>query len=230
MSKTIKVAAEDIKKEIDQFVIEKPFETLTMAKIGRYMRSKGYDIENYTLGRREGIKEYIEHKNSISKEETLYTVSAYRPLDINEFFLQSPENQRKALGKRERYYSDITTSAAIIFEKNSQLEKQIEHYKNENKELKIKLKEKNDLSKITADNKLIKANRVLKNIIKECIDSKIADELLIREGIIDNKEASLDIEILDKHIISANTDVPSFVGNTFDVLMGALDTEENSDL
>ena len=96
--------------------------------------------------------------------------------------------------------------------------------------MKIKLKEKNDLSKITADNKLIKANRVLKNIIKECIDSKIADELLIREGIIDNKEASLDIEILDKHIISANTDVPSFVGNTFDVLMGALDTEENSDL
>lgn len=65
--------------------------------------------------------------------------------------------------------------------------------------------------------------KILRNIIDTYVYPEIANELLVKNGILKQTSEIIDIEEVDKHIISASTNVDEFISSAINDLMEVFD-------
>lgn len=211
--KEIKITTEDIKKEIDLYILEKPGEKLSIPNLGTYMRNKGYEIEDYTIRRREGVKEYINNINSSNLENLNRKVVVFKTLDPKKLIEENPDvhSLEKALLKRDDYYREIASSASMIFKENKSLEEEINKLKLKNKELEDTINKGKNKAQVSVDKECKETIKRLKRIIENNINKEMANALLEREGILETVTTILGQETIDSQIVSAETDVEEYV-------------------
>lgn len=217
--KPIKVTAEDIKREIDNYILEKPGEKLSASAISKYMKCKGYEIEAHTIRRREGIPEYINAINNKCMDDIIHEVVVYKTLDINELFSEySRDALKQVIADREKYYRDIASSAAVAFDKVKSAERSVAKYKAENIKLREELKTKNNKDQTNAFTfkELRETIKILKEIIDNNINKEMANALLERDGILECVNSLLSENTVEKNLITANTDITNFISNAND--------------
>ena len=163
------------------------------------------------MRRDEVVRKHIEKLRITSEEAHINTVSVYRDIDIDAFLRKNnTENKiKKALIEREKYYREITNSAAYSFKENKSLKQINAELKEQNRKLQLELdKEKDTTSNTISDKKMLaKENKILREIIDTYVYPEIANELLKKSGLIHETAGVVDEKSLDNEIITSDTDV-----------------------
>lgn len=209
----IKVTVDDIKKEIDSYILEKPGEKLSVSSLGKYMRAKGIDIEDHTIRRRPGIQEYIAENNSQNLENHLRRLVVYKTIDARKLINENrgEHNLEKAIQARDKYYQEVAASASLIFKENEKLKAENEKLVMENSDLKDELKKKIEKADRAENNEKVEIIRKLSKIIDNNINKEMANAILEREGILENVTSLLGQETIDGQIVTADTNVEEYV-------------------
>lgn len=219
-----KLTSEELIRLIEEFRIEQPGEKLTAASLGRYLRTKGYNIEDYTIRRRPGVKEYIDKCNSEDEKVHIKKVAVFRTLDVDSF-LENNKTRNKlksALIERDKYYAEQSASAAAAFKENKNLKQQIKDLQAANK----KLKEKAEKKKAREERAITKEKddviKKLKAIIDEYISEQMANKILEEEGILETV-SSISDQTYEEHMITPETDIRKFKNRSVSKLWENLD-------
>jgi hypothetical protein len=126
MGRKAKIESSKLISLIDQFYAERCFddnELLKIPEIGKYIRSKGYDVADYIIRRNSEAKKHIKELKEDTEETHIYTVSVYRDIDMDSFLMKNNTNEKlkKAIIERENYYRKVTNSASYSFKENKHL-------------------------------------------------------------------------------------------------------------
>lgn len=190
---------------LEKYHLEFPNKKIKYAAFGRYVRSKGIAIEDYLLRRYPEITELVEMINS--EDSPSQMVASYLTLDVDLFLAKnsSKAKLKAALIQRDQYYKAMADAAASINATNDTLEKK-------NNELQIKI---NELTEELTDIKAIfnekeKMIVKLKRILNDYVYPEIANALLQQEGVLNVVADVIDGESLEKHKISADTDISAY--------------------
>lgn len=197
---------------------------LKLPAIGEYIRAKGYPVQDYILRRNELARDYIDQLRTTTEEAHIRSVSVFRDIDTDSFLQKNNtmSKLKRALIERESYYKEITNSAAFGFKENKQLKAEIIELKN------TIFKLQSELSEETENRKIMKANnqslnkeiKILRDIIDTYVYPEIANELLKKSGLINETAGIVDDSIVNKKIVSSNTNVAN-IKNT--VVKGLFD-------
>jgi len=214
MGRKAKIESSKLISLIDQFYAEKCIddnEQLKIPEIGKYVRSKGYDVADYIIRRNSEAKRHIKELKEDTEEVHIYTVTVYRDIDMDSFLMKNNTNQKlkRAITERENYYRKVTNSASYSFNENKQLKRQISKLKKQISEIKVNLnKAENTKSEIENDNKkYIAENRKLRDIINTYVYPEIANQLLKENGLVKNNSDIVDSEVINKEVFNSETDV-----------------------
>lgn len=174
---------EEVLKLIDSYMIETGAEKITIPEFGHYLRAKGYKIQDHTIRREKKWREYMDRINEKDEEKRIKTVAAYQTIDAAAFIRlnNTPEKMIEALNRLDRYYYEVSTSAAYIFQENKTLKKEKQaHFRSEqkaeNKEKDARIRE------------LEKKIDKLRAVIDTYVYPEIANEILYREGLLEKKK------------------------------------------
>lgn len=190
---------------------------LKIPKIGEYIRSKGYEINDYLIRRNSKIIEYINCMNEKNEQKRITIVSVFRDMDVDEFLKKnySLDKMKKALIERQNYYMEVAHSASLIIEENKKLKTKINKLEKELSELEEELEstslDRTEVLKGFHDAK--KKARVLMDLVDTYLYPEIANELLAQKGIIRKNEGVVDTEKLSNEIVTAETDITKLQNN-----------------
>ena len=123
MARPKKMEDEDMLALVQKFYIEKCRSNpakLKIPAIGNYIRSLGYDIDDFLIRKNRIVREYINSTKNTQVQTAVTRVAAHRDIDVDAFLAHnsSPQALRKALIDRDNYYGVIADSAVLIFKEN----------------------------------------------------------------------------------------------------------------
>lgn len=214
MGRKAKIDSDTLIRLIDQFYAEKcdgDAGQIKITEIGKYVRSKGYDVDDYLIRRNKDTRVYIEKIQKSTEEFHISTVAVYRDIDMDVFLMKNntKEKLKKALKERENYYRKITYSASYSFKENKRLEQQVKELRKRILELEEELK--NSVSKgadIDDENRNYKSeNQKLREIINMYVYPEIANELLKQQGLVKNTAKIVNPEVIENEIVTDDTNV-----------------------
>lgn len=187
---------------------------LKIPEIGQYVRSNGYpELKDYVIRRNEQVITHIEELKQTSEKKELSLVVAYKTIDIENFINtnRSDTKMKKALSELNMYYKTICDAATLINEKAKRSEskrKELEKKLNETQaELEI-LRTKN--ANLENEKKQLSAeNKKLKQIINTYVYPEIANELLAKEGLLQNTAGIVIEDAVEENLVKPETTVRS---------------------
>ncbi len=93
---------------------------LKIPQLGQYIRSKGYDVQDYLLRRNTELTSFINGAKQQQIDHQVRTVTVFQDLDVDAFIAKNsrPDQLKKALMDRQSYYLEVAHSAAIVFDEN----------------------------------------------------------------------------------------------------------------
>ena len=220
MARPKKMEDEDMLALVQKFYIEKCRSNpakLKIPAIGNYIRSLGYDIDDFLIRKNRIVREYINSTKNTQVQTAVTRVAAHRDIDVDAFLAQnsSPQALRKALIDRDNYYGIIADSAVLIFKENETLKKKVAELteKAGNFE-KIACTKEAETADLSAENRNLKTmNRAFKNIINKYVYPEIANELMKKEGILVNTGEYLDPARTEENVIKADDDIKGITNN-----------------
>lgn len=206
---------------VEEYHKDHPNKKIKYADFGRYARSKGIKIEDYLLRRYPEVKALVTIYNN--EETPFQKVVAYHTQDVDAFLAknQSTPKLKAALIEREQHYKTVAEAATSIFAENDKLEKKNTELQNAVKELTEKLYSQTEMLK-EKDRMLIK----LKRILNDYVYPEIANALLQQEGVLDVVSDTIDEDSLEKHTISADTDISEYESEFLNKLLIDFDKDE----
>lgn len=194
------------------FTIEckKDVTKLKFPDITAYITAHGYpDYQVTTLRRTQAAREYIESLKEAEEKTAEVNVAAYKTLDIDEFLEnhQPRARLRQALADLDNYYHAVADSAAMILEKGKQYQDRISYLEKELRKLKGIIKQLEE--QIETLKEEWKRTGLEKNSLSEYIKTytypDIANRLLMDDGLVEEKDNTVDPVRLDKNIIGSGT-------------------------
>lgn len=214
MSRNPKIETKLLIDLIYKFYIEKcdkDASKLKIPQIGEFVRAQGYDVEDYLIRRNEEARNYIQSLHNNSVEEHIYTVVAYRDLDINAFLTKNntPDKLRKAIKEREDYYRELSASASYFIKENQSIATKISQYNDERVQLKKALNEVTAQKEcLTQELKKLQSDyQKLLHIVEDYVYPEVANELLKKDGLIKQTAEVVVPEKIEESIVGINTDV-----------------------
>lgn len=230
---------EEIISLINDYSNHNPGIKLSITKLGTFIRSKGYDIQDHTLRRDIKIKEYIESVNAEEDNAVLNDLLAFKTLDIDAFLRKNNSmlKLKEALMTRERYYENIAAKAIQAIKSKRSLTDTIDKLEIQINELNSTIEsleeQLNDLSKNSDE--LKKKNDLivkLRNILNDYIYPDVANAILKKEGILEVVNNIVPDNIIEANIIHANTTIHEKKDDSIkskfsslNTLLGGLDEE-----
>lgn len=208
-------------------------ERITIPKIGKYIRTQGFDIGDHLVRRNPLIREYLDELKN--KDSGLTTVSVFKDIDIDEMLKKNSSSQKlkQALMDRQDYYMELTCSSAVVFEENRALKAKIEQLEAELGRLEEEVLNKTSSSSEIKKNykEVMKNNRILMDIIDTYVYPEIANELLAKKGFIKKTAGYLDPEKVQENVIGAGDSIKKIKSNIvkglFNNIGGDLDDEDD---
>lgn len=227
MARAKSMETEDIIKCLQEYRFENPQIKIKIPELANYLRSKGYDIKDYTLRRNTEFREYLKAINNCAEEKMVSDLVTYKTLDADEFLAKNntKDKLKKALITREQYYASVAASAVeainkrkAIEQKNNELKKQLEllaqqNNENKDKEYKAQLKEKDE------------AIRVLKEILETYIYPDAANALLEQAGVYEVVSKIIPTEKMKEKTIQADTNINVSKYESVNNLIGEFEDE-----
>lgn len=198
------ITSEELRKYADEYRLDQPGEKLTAVSLSKYLEKREINISSRNINRKIGdyIKELKEKNENIKR-----TAVVYKSLDVSNFLKinNTPEKLRLAISERERYYAEISASAAEIYDQYRKLQQELQALKEEYETLKSRLEKRDSKAALIKEkDELIKQ---LKSYIDKYIDEDIANYLLKQEGIYEPVMTVLSEETIKENIITADTDI-----------------------
>lgn len=214
MARSKKMEDEDMLALVQKFYIEKCRSNpakLKIPAIGNYIRSLGYDIDDFLIRKNKIVREYIDSTKNTQVKTAVTRVAAHRDIDVDAFLAHnsSPQALRKALIDRDNYYGVIADSAVIIFKENETLGKKISELAKRVEELEERsMTAETSVAELSVENRGLKTmNRAYRKIIDTYVYPEIANELLKKEGILLNTGEYVDPVKTEEKVIRADDDI-----------------------
>jgi hypothetical protein len=215
---------------IDRYLVEKcdgDTNQLRIPRIGKFVREKGYQIQDYLIRRNKQVREHIVNLEKRDRDENIPKISSFRDIDYNAFFEKNRTKEKMIIGLRERdnYYRDITLSAHKAFQEHEKGIIEIAELKKEYDTLSaLYTSQKNQLDNYKSENRTLKRdNDVLRDIVKKYVYPNIANQLLQIEGLAINTPDIIDPEKLNREIITAGKDVDEIQTKVIKVLFNKVE-------
>ncbi len=158
---------------------------VSLPEFGKYLREKGYDIQDHTIRRRPISKTIREMQKDVQPVNKPASAIVFVPLDVDAFLQahNSAQKLKEALGTRDQYYSAVTDRCSEAMKQNDELKssmkkltEEVTEKENEIASLKEKLSQK--VTDITRLNARIKE---LSNYVKSTVNPAIANQLLVAD-------------------------------------------------
>lgn len=214
MARPKKMEDEDMLALVQKFYIEKCRSNpakLKIPAIGNYIRSLGYDIDDFLIRKNRIVREYIDSTKNTQVQTAVTRVAAHRDIDVDAFLAHnsSPQALRKALIDRDNYYGVIADSAVLIFKENETLGKKISELTKRVEELEERsMTAETSVAELSVENRGLKTmNRAYRKIIDTYVYPEIANELLKKEGILLNTGEYVDPVKTEEKVIRADDDI-----------------------
>ena len=220
MARKAKFDSETLISLFDQYYMEKCHEKSYCIKIsdfGSYMRSKGFEIQDYTIRRNESLMNRVNDFKEKPEEVHLKSVSFFRDTNIEQFLTlnNTKEKLSAAITEKDNYYRSLSESASYFFKKNKEVEDENRSlsqkmllFEEENKELKA------EIDRLSKENRAYKTeNKQLRGIIDTYVYPEIANELLKKQGLLKTTAKIADIEAIEANLVSATDDISNLKNN-----------------
>lgn len=180
-------------------------ELLKVSKIGEYIRSKGYDVQDHLIRRNELVREYIDSIKADNETAKIKIVSVFNDMDVDDFLKRNRTQQalRTALVERQNYYMQVAHSASLIFKENKKLKEKLEKTEKEISLLEQQL-ESSDFAKketLKGFHEAKRKARILQDLVETYVYPEIANELLVQKGILKKTEGMVDPKVVEENLI-----------------------------
>lgn len=211
MARPQKISDETIIKLLNEYVLQNPNKDIKTVDFGQYLRSHGYQIEDYTLRRRKEVQSAIDNINAANRETLSATVPVWQQLDPVQFLANNPSRESliKALTVRDNYYGQIAALANTYQQKVKELTEENTQLRYDNKHVrKVNAEAQERADSLSADVKeKDETIRKLKKILKDYVYPDIATQLLHEAGISETVSRVADSEKTIQQLIDPNTPV-----------------------
>ena len=188
MARPQKINDETIIRLLNEYVLQNPNKDLKTVEFGQYLRSHGYQIEDYTLRRRKEVQKAINDINTANREMLSATVPVWQQLDPVQFLANNPSRESliKALTVRDNYYGQIAGLTKTY--QNTEIQAKVDSLSAE-----VKQNEETILK--------------LKRILKDYVYPDIATQLLHEAGISKTVSRVADSEKTVQNLINPDTPI-----------------------
>ena len=210
---------------LDEYRLNNPNIKVTIPAFGTYIRSRGYDVQDHTIRRQTGFREYLETVNQGSEEVIYSDLVTYQTLDVDVFLSEhrTRESLKEALMVRDRYYARIAAHAAEAISARKKAEKRAQELEVHCSELeehwsKVQRKAVNAEFK-QKEQAVVK----MKKLLDDYIYPDAANAILQREGILEVVSSVVPQKQMEKHMIGADTGIGPFEYDSVNSLLGDFD-------
>lgn len=209
MAKSKTLESEEMMRLLDEYRLENSGAKITIPKFGEYVRSKGIEIQDYTIRRDERFRKYMNEVMQNSEERMIHDLVTYKTIDIEAFFKKNntKEKLKEAIILRDRYYANIAANAAEAIKAKKSAEMKLQKYEKRVEELEQQLtavQARVDNADIRKKNETITK---LKEILSSYVYPDAANAILEREGLLEVANSVIPDEIMEEKTVCADTDI-----------------------
>jgi hypothetical protein len=225
MAKKRSIEAESLINLLDEYRFDNPNVKITIPLFGIYVRSKGYDVQDYTIRRSAEFRAYLDKISKGTEEDSRSDLVTYKTLDADDFLEKNrtPDSLKSALVARDRYYARIAANAVEAINARQALERKVAEQKKRIAELETQLEN----VQAKADNADIRQKNAVIAKLKAILDSYIypeaANAILGREVLLDTVNTVIPEELIKQKSIDADTDIKPFGYDSVNKLLGGFD-------
>lgn len=210
---------------LDEYRLDNPGVKIKLPKFGKYVRSKGYPVQDYTIRRSVGLREYLTKINRGTEEEICSDLITYQTLDADALLdsHRTRDSLREVILVRDRYYARIAANAADAIGARKTAEKRAAELALRVAELEAQLasvQAQADRADIRQKNEVIAR---LKRLLDSYIYPDAANAILEREGILEVVSSVVPAEQMQKHTITADTEIKFSEYDSVNELLGGFD-------
>lgn len=210
---------------LDEYRLDNPGVKIKLPEFGEFVRSKGYPVQDYTIRRSGELREYLEKINRGAEEEICSELVTYKTLDADALLdsHRTKGSLREAILVRDRYYARIAANAADAISAKKAAEKRANELALRVAELEehlAKVQAQADRADIRQKNEVIAR---LKKLLDSYIYPDAANAILKREGILEVVSSVVPAEQMQKHTITADTEVNFSEYESVNELFGGFD-------
>lgn len=228
MAKNKTLESEELIRLLDEYRLENPGIKLAIPKFGAYVRSKGIDIQDYTIRRDEQFRKYVSEVMKNSEEKTINDLVTYKTIDVESFFKKNNTKAKlkEAIILRDRYYANIAANAAEAIKAKKSMEKKLQKYEKRVEELEQQLtavQARVDNADIRKKNEMIAK---LKEILNSYVYPDAANAILKREGILEVVNTVIPDKTMEEKTVCADTDITNIQESKYSTvnnLLGGFD-------
>lgn len=215
----------DLIRLLDEYRLDNPGVKIKLPKFGEYVRSKGYPVQDYTIRRSVGLREYLGKINRGTEKEICSDLVTYKTLDADALLdsHRTRDSLREAINVRDRYYARIAANAADAIGARKTAEKRAAELELRVAELEAQLasvQAQADRADIRQKNEVIAR---LKRLLDSYIYPDAANAILEREGILEVVSSVVPAEQIQKHTITADTEIKFSEYDSVNELLGGFD-------
>ncbi len=199
------ITNEELIHLVDEYHFDHPGQKIKIPAFGKYVREKGFDVEDHTIRRYKDCRAYIDSLNNKTSETAENELVTYKTIDADAF-IDANKNRsdlKRALIERDSYYSRVASNAVNAIKEKQSMLKEIENLKNKISTLEYELEKAK--AKYSGDLKLVETNKMLKKILDEYVYPDIANIMLEKEGLVELEDTIVSKDKIN--IISANTNI-----------------------
>ncbi len=205
---------DELLRILDEYRLDNPGMKIAIPKFGDYIRSLGYEVEDYTLRRDEKFRKAVQEINEDNDSVIYNNLVAFKTLDVEAFINKnnSRTKLKEALSLRDKYYAKVAIHAMNSIKAKKELENKVSELDKEIECLKSKISELNtllddrkiDCAAVSEKNEVIIK---LKSILESYIYPDMANALLETEGILETVNRIVNFETVAKNLVNADTPI-----------------------
>lgn len=223
MARAKSITTETLIELLTEYLAETPpKKKIKIPEFGKYIRFRGYEVEDYTIRRNKEFIQYVETVK-VSREEVLYQeLAAFQTLDVDAFLNKNGTRAKlkEALMQRDRYYAAMAENAAKLIQDKKHMEEQMK----KSEERAAALEAAMEKMQVKANNAKLKERdetiRKLRKILESYIYPDAANALLAKEGILEVASTVIPEEIMQEKTITADAEVQESEYKSVNKLMG----------
>lgn len=225
MPKQKSIEDNELIRLLDEYRLNNPNIKVTIPAFGTYIRSRGYDVQDHTIRRRTGFREYLETVNQGSEEVIYSDLVTYQTLDVDVFLSEhrTRESLKEALMVRDRYYARIAAHAAEAISARKKAEKRAQELEVHCSELEEHWSEVQRKAVNAEFKQKEQAVVKMKKLLDDYIYPDAANAILQREGILEVVSSVVPQKQMEKHMIGADTGIGPFEYDSVNSLLGDFD-------
>lgn len=223
MPRNKSIHTEELIALVTEYRQKNPGKKVKVPAFGEYIRSRGFEIMDYTIRRNPEFMKYLESVNAENEEAVYNEMVSYRTLDTEAFLAKNRSRTElvRALTERDQYYARVARMASDAIRSRRESEKKLQDAEEQIKALEASLEQAQKKAETTAAKEKNEENKKLRKLLKLYVYPEMANALLSKEGILEVAASAIPEASMKENTITPKTDVE----NSVDLLFKNFDEE-----